>query len=50
MLDLEQIADRTTDDSPQGYPAGIEMVMVNGEIVLDHDCHTLVLPGQLLPD
>ena len=50
MLDLEQMADRTTDDSPQAYPAGIEMVMVNGEIVLDHDRHTLVLPGQLLPD
>ena len=50
ILDLEQIADRTTDDSPQEYPAGIEMVMVNGEIVLDHDRHTLVLPGHLLPD
>ena len=50
MLDLEQIVDRTTDDSPQEYPSGIEMVMVNGEIVLDHNRHTLVLPGQLLPD
>ena len=50
MLDLEQIVDHTTDDSPQEYPSGIEMVMVNGEIVLDHNRHTLALPGQLLPD
>ena len=50
ILDMDQIKDHTTDDSPQKYPSGIEMVMVNGKIVLSEGKHTNMLPGQRLPN
>lgn len=50
ILDLEEIKDLTTDDSPQEYPSGIEMVIVNGEVVLDQGIHTQLLPGKRLPN
>lgn len=46
VMDLEQLADRSTDIQPQAYPAGLELVLVNGQIVLDHDRHTHSLPGR----
>jgi N-acyl-D-amino-acid deacylase len=41
------IADRATFESPHQYPEGIEMVIVNGVVVIDED-HTGALPGHLL--
>lgn len=46
VLDLEHLADRSTDIQPQAYPAGVELVLVNGQIVLDRDRHTQALPGR----
>ena len=47
VLDLDTLADNTTDDSPQAYPSGIDTVAVNGQIVVDNAAHTGVTPGQL---
>lgn len=47
LFDPETIADRATFDDPHQYPDGIEMVVVNGVIVIDED-HTGALPGRLL--
>jgi len=33
---------------PHHYPEGIDYVIVNGEIVIDHGEHTGLLPGQIL--
>lgn len=49
VLDLEKLADRTTDDNPQMYPGGVALVLVNGEIVFKDGRHTGALPGQRLP-
>lgn len=35
VFDLESIRDETTDAHPNALPSGIEMVIVNGEIVFD---------------
>jgi N-acyl-D-amino-acid deacylase len=48
VLDLDTIADNTTDDAPQAYPSGIEVVAVNGGIVVDNGAHTGATPGQLV--
>lgn len=47
LFDPETIADRATFDDPHQYPDGIEMVVVNGVVVIDAD-HTGALPGRLL--
>ena len=49
VLDLGELADRATDATPQNSPAGIELVVVNGEVVLDNGRHSERLPGQILP-
>ena len=46
LMDLDELRDNTTDAEPQAYPSGIEMVMVNGEVVFDGD-HTGLTPGAL---
>ncbi len=46
VIDLDELRDNTTDAEPQAYPSGIEMVIVNGEIVFDGD-HTGRTPGAL---
>jgi N-acyl-D-amino-acid deacylase len=48
VMDLDNLADLTTDDEPQAYPTGIEMVTVNGEIVFEGGQHTGRRPGQVL--
>lgn len=50
VLDLEAAADRTTDDVPNLYPSGVELVVVNGTIVLKDETHTQALAGQRLPN
>ena len=50
IFSLEDLKDNTTDDKPIAYPDGIELVMVNGSIVLDCGTHSQELPGQMLPN
>lgn len=42
------IAEKGTFTKPHQYPVGIEYVIVNGQIVIDHDKHTGNLPGLIL--
>jgi N-acyl-D-amino-acid deacylase len=49
VMDLEQLKDNSTDDAPQAYPSGIDLVAVNGEVVFENGAHTQMMPGQLLP-
>ncbi len=44
----DEIEDRADFDDPHRYPAGIKMVIVNGEIVVEEGHHTGKRPGQLL--
>ena len=50
IFSLEDLKDNTTDDKPSAYPDGIELVMVNGSIVLEQGTHSQALPGQMLPN
>jgi N-acyl-D-amino-acid deacylase len=47
VLDLATIADNSTDDRPQSYPSGIDLVAVNGQIVVENATHTHATPGRL---
>jgi N-acyl-D-amino-acid deacylase len=49
IFDPNKIADRATIENPTKYPIGIEYVIVNGKIVLDHDEHTENLPAGAIP-
>lgn len=48
VFDPEKIVDRATYTEPEQYPAGIDYVIVNGKIVIDHGEPTGQLPGKLL--
>jgi len=48
VFDPVTIADKATYTDPEQYPAGIDYVIVNGQIVIDHDKHTGALPGKVL--
>lgn len=48
VFDPKNIADKATFIEPHQYPAGIDFVLVNGTIVIDHDKHTGKLPGKVL--
>ena len=48
VIDLETLADLSTDDQPQQYPTGIDTVLVNGEIVFEDGAHTMRRPGKIL--
>ena len=48
VFDPENLKDNSTDDAPQAYPSGINMVAVNGQIVLEDGDHTQRVPGQIL--
>jgi N-acyl-D-amino-acid deacylase len=48
VFDPVTIADKATYTDPEQYPAGIDYVLVNGQIVIDHDKHTGALPGKVL--
>lgn len=48
LFDPEAIADRASFDDPHQYPDGIDMVIVNGVVVIDRGEHTGALPGRLL--
>lgn len=49
VFDPETVADLATFEDPHRYPAGIDYVLVNGKVVLDHSTHTGVLPGVFIP-
>ncbi|MGQ9471479.1 MAG: N-acyl-D-amino-acid deacylase family protein [Candidatus Aminicenantales bacterium] len=44
----ERIADRATYTDPEKYPEGIDYVIVNGQVVIDHGQHTGAFPGKFL--
>jgi len=48
VFDQATIADKATYTEPEQYPVGIDYVIVNGQIVIDHDKHTGALPGKVL--
>jgi len=48
VFDPSTIADQSTYTEPERYPVGIDYVIVNGQLVIDHDQHTGALPGKVL--
>lgn len=48
IFDPQTIADKATYTKPEQYPLGIDYVMVNGKIVVDHGKHSGELPGKVL--
>jgi N-acyl-D-aspartate/D-glutamate deacylase len=47
-FDPARVIDRATYLDPFQYPEGIELVIVNGQVVIDHGTHTGALPGRAL--
>ncbi|MGB2591528.1 MAG: D-aminoacylase [Candidatus Acidiferrum sp.] len=48
IFDYDTIQDLSTYEHPDLTPAGIDYVLVNGEIVVDHGKHTGARPGKIL--
>ncbi|MEJ8566470.1 prolyl oligopeptidase family serine peptidase [Elongatibacter sediminis] len=48
IFDDRSIRDTATFEEPLRVPAGIDYVLVNGEIVVDHGRHTGARPGRVL--
>jgi N-acyl-D-aspartate/D-glutamate deacylase len=48
IFDLDSLQDRSTYEQPTLFPTGIDWVLVNGVVVIDHDKHTGARPGQVL--
>ena len=48
IFDYDTIQDRATYEKPFVYPAGIDYVLVNGQVVIDHGKHTGARPGQVI--
>ena len=48
IFDYNALQDRATYEQPVLSPAGIDYVLVNGQIVIDHDRHTGARPGRVL--
>jgi N-acyl-D-aspartate/D-glutamate deacylase len=48
VFDYERIQDRATYEEPRLAPEGIDWVLVNGQVVIDHGKHTGTRPGQVL--
>jgi len=48
IFDLATIRDRATYEHPREYPSGIEWVLVNGVVTIDHGKHTGAKAGQVL--
>ena len=46
VVDLPKVASKATFDQPVQFPDGIDMVVVNGSIVIDHGSHTGATPGR----
>jgi N-acyl-D-amino-acid deacylase len=48
IFDYAAIQDRATYEQPMLDPEGIEWVIVNGQVVIDHGRHTSMRPGKVL--
>jgi N-acyl-D-amino-acid deacylase len=48
IFDLDALDDRATYDDPMVFPKGIEYVLVNGVVTIDHDKHTGARAGKVL--
>jgi N-acyl-D-amino-acid deacylase len=48
IFDYDAIQDRATYEQPVLSPAGIDYVLVNGTVAIDHDRHTGAKPGKVL--
>jgi N-acyl-D-amino-acid deacylase len=48
IFDFEKIEDKATFIEPVQYPVGIDYILVNGTVVVDHGKHTGALPGKVL--
>ena len=48
VFDPETVIDRSTYEDPRQYPAGIDWVVVNGEVVVENATHTGKRPGRAI--
>ena len=48
IFDVDRLQDRATYEQPVLEPAGIDYVLVNGQVVIDHNRHTGARPGRVL--
>jgi N-acyl-D-amino-acid deacylase len=48
VLDPDTVSDRATYEAPHQYPAGINHVVVNGQMVVRDGIHTQARPGAIL--
>ncbi len=48
MFDPENIRDLATFNDPVQYPKGLDYVIINGELVLEHGHHTGALAGRFI--
>lgn len=48
VFDPDRVADRATFDNPHQYAEGIDIVIVNGQVVLNEGRHTGATPGRVL--
>jgi N-acyl-D-aspartate/D-glutamate deacylase len=48
IFDLDRLQDRSTYENPMEYPTGIEWVLVNGVVTIDHGTHTGAKAGMVL--
>jgi N-acyl-D-amino-acid deacylase len=48
VFDLATLDDVATYDAPRSSPRGIDYVLVNGQVVIDHGRHTGAKPGRVL--
>ena len=48
IFDYDKIQDLSTYEKPNVYPTGVDYVLVNGTIVVDHQKHTGAKPGVAL--
>jgi N-acyl-D-aspartate/D-glutamate deacylase len=48
VFDYEKIQDNATYEYPFRLPTGIDLVLVNGQVVVENGKHTGVRPGQIL--
>ena len=48
IFDLAALQDRSTYEHPTEYPTGIDWVLVNGAVTIDHGTHTGARAGRVL--
>ena len=48
LFDPETVGDRATYEDPRQYPAGIDYVIVNGQILVDHEEMKPIQPGRVM--